>query len=172
MAPSMTHVQGQQLGTPLDNVEKQLRSIIQTLFEASVAISDYAGSSSTELIASQMNRLVSQYQELDRTKETLDVTIPREIVMYVEDGRNPDIYTREFVEIVAKQNQFMNGKMRAFGDFRDILADQIVTAFPELEKDVELVLKTTAVTKRKPKIESSEANGTLNGPVEGSAGGQ
>ncbi|RPB26084.1 hypothetical protein L211DRAFT_835443 [Terfezia boudieri ATCC MYA-4762] len=139
---------------PLDNVEKQLRNVIQTLYEAQVAISDYAGPQSIEAVQQQMNRLVSQYSELDKIKDTLDVNIPKEIVMYVEDGRNPDIYTREFVEIVAKQNQFLNGKMRAFEDFRDVLAEQIKTTFPELQGDVEHVLRATS-GKYKPKLEET-----------------
>ena len=79
---------------------------------------------------------------------------------YVEDGRNPDIYTREFVEIVAKQNQFLNGKMRAFGDFRDVLAEQINTTFPELRGDVEHVLQA-ASGKYRAKLEEAptETNG-------------
>ncbi|KAF8435301.1 transcription factor subunit Med10 of mediator complex-domain-containing protein [Terfezia claveryi] len=101
-----------------------------------------------------MNRLVSQYSELDNIKDTLDVNIPKEIVMYVEDGRNPDIYTREFVEIVAKQNQFLNGKMRAFEDFRNVLAEQIKTTFPELQGDVEHVLQAIS-GKYKPKLEET-----------------
>lgn len=85
---------------------------------------------------------------------------------YVEGGRNPDIYTREFVEIVAKQNQFLNGKMRAFADFRDILAEQIKVSFPELQGDVERVLRATSGRKRRPKLEQGLAgtNGMQDGP--------
>ena len=82
---------------------------------------------------------------------------------YVEGGRNPDIYTREFVEIVAKQNQIMNGRMRAFGDFRDILAEQINTAFPELRDDVNKVMRATGAgraekTPSAPKSAKSPSN--------------
>lgn len=80
---------------------------------------------------------------------------------YVEDGRNPDIYTREFVEIVAKQNQFMNGKMRAFGEFRDVLAEQISSAFPELSEDVEMVLGKSAGRRRRRRRGEEKA---VNGP--------
>lgn len=86
---------------------------------------------------------------------------------YVEDGRNPDIYTREFVEIVAKQNQILNGKMRAFADFRDILAEQISVAFPELREDVATVLQETS-GKLRPKLEE-DVNGLGDGAL-GSSG--
>jgi hypothetical protein len=32
---------------------------------------------------------------------------------YVEQGRNPDIFTRAFIERVAGENQYTNGKIKA-----------------------------------------------------------
>jgi mediator of RNA polymerase II transcription subunit 10 len=70
-------------------------------------------------------------------------SVPPELVKYVEGGRNPDIYTREFVEIVRRINQLTRGKMGAFASFRDILAEQMLSAMPELKEDVEKVLAAT-----------------------------
>lgn len=66
--------------------------------------------------------------------------IPPEIIAYVDDGRNPDIYTREFVELVQKSNQFLKGRGEAFAKFRDILAEDIIKGFPELQDDVQKIL--------------------------------
>lgn len=32
---------------------------------------------------------------------------------YVEQGRNPDIFTRAFIERAAGENQYTNGKIKA-----------------------------------------------------------
>ncbi|KAK7563624.1 mediator complex, subunit Med10 [Phyllosticta citricarpa] len=69
--------------------------------------------------------------------------VPPEIVAYVEKGRNPDIYTREFSELVQKNNQKLKGKAEAYAQFRDILAKKIITAFPELEADARRVVQNT-----------------------------
>ncbi len=69
--------------------------------------------------------------------------MPPELLEYVENGRNPDIYTREFVELVRRGNQLMRGKMHAFGSFRDVLAQNMTTAMPELKDDVDRVLEAT-----------------------------
>jgi mediator of RNA polymerase II transcription subunit 10 len=69
--------------------------------------------------------------------------VPPELIQYVEDGRNPDIYTREFVELVRRGNQLMRGKMNAFATFRDVLAEQMTSAMPELKDDVARVLAAT-----------------------------
>ena len=67
--------------------------------------------------------------------------VPPEIIDYVDEGRNPDIYTREFVELVQKGNQYMKGKSEAFASFRDILAEEIVKNMPDLKEDVTRVLE-------------------------------
>ncbi|KAI1800632.1 mediator complex, subunit Med10 [Daldinia bambusicola] len=66
--------------------------------------------------------------------------VPPELVEYVENGRNPDIYTREFVEAVRRGNQLMRGKQHAFAAFRDVLAAEMERAMPELRDDVARVL--------------------------------
>ena len=70
-------------------------------------------------------------------------SVPPELLEYVENGRNPDIYTREFVELVRRGNQLMRGKVRAFAAFRDVLAEQMAQGMPELRADVERVLEAT-----------------------------
>lgn len=69
--------------------------------------------------------------------------MPPELLEYVENGRNPDIYTREFVELVRRGNQLMRGKQSAFASFRDVLAEQMSSAMPELREDVAKVLEAT-----------------------------
>lgn len=85
------------------------------------------------------------------------------MIQYIEDGRNPDIYTREFVEIVIKQNQFMKGKMEAYRDFRDVLAEQIKISFPELKDKVEEVIDSTGGRRKTSQLRAERAGGGQNG---------
>lgn len=75
-------------------------------------------------------------------------TIPPEIIAYVDSGRNPDIYTREFVELVQKSNQFLKGRSEALAEFRDVLAQTISTGLPELKDDAKMVVEQTGGTKK------------------------
>ncbi|KAH8149652.1 uncharacterized protein LAJ45_06283 [Morchella importuna] len=135
---------------PLKNVDGHLRAVIETLYEISVGVYGYQGPESADVLANQINKLSTQYGTLANAASKLppDVAVPREVIQYIEDGRNPDIYTREFVEIVVKQNQFMKGKMEAYRDFRDVLAEQIKVSFPELSEKVEEVVEGTGGRKR------------------------
>lgn len=92
--------------------------------------------------------------------------MPPELLEYVENGRNPDIYTREFVELVRRGNQLMRGKVHAFGSFRDILAADMAAAMPELRDDVRAVCEATGGADPAPDVvgapvgnTSTEANG-------------
>lgn len=69
--------------------------------------------------------------------------MPPELIQYVDGGRNPDIYTREFVELARRGNQLMKGKQEAFASFRDILAREMASALPEVRSDVEKVVRET-----------------------------
>lgn len=71
------------------------------------------------------------------------IRVPPELIQYVDGGRNPDIYTREFVELARRGNQLMKGKQEAFGSFRDILAREMASALPEVRSDVENVVTET-----------------------------
>lgn len=82
--------------------------------------------------------------------------IPPELIQYVDNGRNPDIYTREFVELARRGNQLMKGKMAAFADFRDVLAAEMGRALPEIAGDVGKVLEATGGSRDVLKEEEEE----------------
>ncbi len=66
------------------------------------------------------------------------------MIQYVEEGRNPDIYTREFVELTCRNNQHLKGRAEAFAQFRDVLAREIASAMPDVKDEVVRVMEATA----------------------------
>ncbi|KAJ8097901.1 transcription factor subunit Med10 of mediator complex-domain-containing protein [Lipomyces tetrasporus] len=149
--------------------EDRLRQVIETLIELAIGVHDYESvAQSKDAVIARVNLLTSQLSELASTaKESVsDVLVPREIVQYIEDGRNPNVYTREFVELLVKQNQFVNGKMRAMRDFRDVLAEQIRETYPELSNEVDVVLQNTGpsyppILTEETKAEEQNSEGKL-----------
>ncbi|KAI9166639.1 Mediator of RNA polymerase II transcription subunit 10 [Paramyrothecium foliicola] len=137
---------------PVDRVdhnalEQQLKDIIQDLYQIMVQVSTYdsMGRPSRDVLSSGVKTLSQSIQTLHNSASPPNhlPSVPPELLEYVENGRNPDIYTREFVELVRRGNQLMRGKMHAFGSFRDTLADHIHAAMPELRDDVERVCEAT-----------------------------
>jgi mediator of RNA polymerase II transcription subunit 10 len=73
----------------------------------------------------------------------VNINIPPEVMSYVENSRNPDIFTREFVETVQRMNQMLYGRVDAYRALQEQLALHVSSAIPELKDDVNSVVEST-----------------------------
>ncbi|KAI9803638.1 MAG: RNA polymerase II mediator complex subunit [Piccolia ochrophora] len=83
-----------------------------------------------------LTHLVSSLKTLQSTAAApslADIVIPPEIIAYVEDGRNPDIYTREFVELVQRGGMEVGGRSEGFRNFGEVLSREMSGVFGEAE---------------------------------------
>ncbi|RYO75751.1 hypothetical protein DL764_010329 [Monosporascus ibericus] len=140
-----------------DNIEQKLKDTIQSLYQILVQVSAYDSATSTgtpgpssnpqsrDVLAAELRTLTRSLQAVHAAAgvEGSLPAVPPELVHYVEGGRNPDIYTREFVELVRRGNQLMRGKQAAFASFRDVLAAEMAAAMPELRDDAARVVAAT-----------------------------
>ncbi|KAL2164041.1 hypothetical protein VTH06DRAFT_3255 [Thermothelomyces fergusii] len=134
----------------LQNVQEDIKNVIQDLFQVMVQVSNYdaAGRPTRDVLAQDIQTLDATLRTLHARAQALpapsaDKPIPEPLIHYVENGRNPDIYTREFVELVRRMNQLARGKMHAFRAFRDVLAREMASALPEVRPDIDRVLDAT-----------------------------
>ena len=131
-------------------VPDQVKDITQSYYQMMVQTTTYDSipgpTKSRDVLANEVRQLSRSLSDVHaaaaRGEEALP-KVPIELIQYVENGRNPDIYTREFTELVRRTNQVMKGKREAFGRFRDVLASQIKSAMPELSADVDTVIAKT-----------------------------
>lgn len=121
----------------------KLQDLIESFINVSVSVHDNTGNQASHTgLVNMFNRLISQLDELS-ANDLHDYPIPMDIINYIEDGRNPDIYTREFVEVNARMNANLKGKMQNFEKLRDVLGEKVVNEFPELKEAIEDVKKRT-----------------------------
>ncbi|KAJ2815439.1 RNA polymerase II mediator complex subunit [Coemansia sp. 'formosensis'] len=64
-------------------------------------------------------------------KDRLNVNVPEEVLTYIKDGRNPDEFTSQFMERLASENQFTNGKISALTNFKQEYEAKIRELFPD-----------------------------------------
>jgi len=69
--------------------------------------------------------------------ESRDLLIPNEVVDFVDQGRNPEMYTRDLVERVAGENMYTNGIIDSISSYQKYLASEMKLAFPELGEAIE-----------------------------------
>jgi mediator of RNA polymerase II transcription subunit 10 len=61
---------------------------------------------------------VAELGSLASQREALAVDIPVELLRYIDEGGNPDVFTAEVFEQANKANQEAKGKVEAFAAFR------------------------------------------------------
>lgn len=126
-----------------DRLAAHLRSIISNLFYVLVEAHDFKGPGTKDAMTGHMKDLIENLQELTRTSRRLPTTVPIDLIQYVEDKRNPDVYKRQVVELVMQYNQLQSGRSQAFANFRDILGREMMSAIPDIRDDVRTVLEAS-----------------------------
>ncbi|KAK0738602.1 transcription factor subunit Med10 of mediator complex-domain-containing protein [Schizothecium vesticola] len=126
-------------------IHERLQNTLHDLYTAllQTATFDPAGRPSSTTLSTTLATLDDSLRgvhELASSSTHPSPGVPETLVHYVENGRNPDIYTREFVELVRRMNQLMRGKMGGFRQFRDVLGREIEGAMEECRGDVERVM--------------------------------
>ena len=140
---------GAPLQEELGAAEQQVAAIIESFVELGVSVYDYPDTpEATQGMVTNLRRNVDRLAKLNQRSNDPDsslaqVNIPLEVIQYIEDGRNPDIYTREFVEAIRRSNQYQRAKMHALKQLRDSLADKITEEFPDLASSVDDIVKRT-----------------------------
>ena len=127
----------------LTDVQEEMESTVHNLYSLMSQMYSHGGDITEAASKREVKNLIGHLLTLSRTAPTLAVEIPQDIIQYVQEGRNPEIYTREFVEFTMKNNQLLKGKQAAFAAFRDVLAKEIAGAVPELKGDVKRVVEKT-----------------------------
>lgn len=134
------------LEQPLNDTLGTLGRLVESFLELGIIVHDFQGTeNSKDALSLRLNQTVEELKNIQtESKKGLDnVPIPLDVLQYIEDGRNPDVYTREFVEATRKSNQYLRGKMLALKDLRDVLGKKISVEFPELENVVQDIVDRT-----------------------------
>lgn len=130
---------------PLVSTAEQLQGLIESFIELGVLVHDNQGTQQSHTaLTHKTNQVISQLSSLTDSGFTYQYPIPVDVISYIEDGRNPDVYTREFVEVTAKSNARLKGKMQGFQKLRDVLGDKLGKEFPRLVDPIEDIKKRTS----------------------------
>jgi mediator of RNA polymerase II transcription subunit 10 len=60
------------------------------------------------------NGLASELEVMHKAAENCHIQIPLEVVSFIDEGRNPDEYTRNLLNSCVQRNQVSRGKVDAF----------------------------------------------------------
>lgn len=116
-----------------------LQRVVESLIELGVVVHDYPGDEprSSELLQRKLGEFLADARSVASSADDVaGIDVPLDILTYIDNGRNPDIYSREFVELITRLNQSIAGELDALAQFKNQLAVDIAEQFPELEPHV------------------------------------
>ncbi|KAL7747742.1 RNA polymerase II mediator complex subunit [Sorochytrium milnesiophthora] len=115
----------------LTALDVSLTKTVETLYKLAETTLDFDDDSQATLdqhIADYLGELAAA----DQLCQSLDdIYVPVEVIQRVENGENPDVFTKNYMERLAAENQFTNGKIQSLKDFKSILLRQMDEMFPE-----------------------------------------
>ncbi|KAL6181257.1 hypothetical protein ACLB2K_047912 [Fragaria x ananassa] len=115
----------QDLNQVINSIEKTLGLIHQLYLTVS---SFNAGS---ELPFRCLNALVTELDNMAKLSDKCTIQVPAEVFNLIDDGKNPDEFTRDVISSCIVKNQITKGKSDTFKSLRKHLLDQLEHAFPD-----------------------------------------
>ncbi|KAI0662820.1 transcription factor subunit Med10 of mediator complex-domain-containing protein [Cubamyces menziesii] len=85
-------------------------------------------------VGARVNDVISHLATLDDMSQHLETMIPMQVLIDIDNSRNPMLLTKERLERAATENQFMNGKIQAIDSYKKYLDEALMQNFPELRE--------------------------------------
>uniref|UniRef100_A0A3P9PVD3 Mediator of RNA polymerase II transcription subunit 10 n=2 Tax=Poecilia TaxID=8080 RepID=A0A3P9PVD3_POERE len=102
-----------------DNLEEHLEKFIENIRQLGIIVSDFQPSTSFK-------------DNIDKCQKQLhDINVPLEVFEYIDQGRNPQLYTKECLERALARNEQVKGKIDTMTKFKSLLISELSKVFPE-----------------------------------------
>ncbi|XP_048525671.1 mediator of RNA polymerase II transcription subunit 10-like isoform X2 [Dendroctonus ponderosae] len=112
------------------NLEAQLEMLIENARQMHIIVSDFHPQSQNAL-NQKLQSMVHGLQEVDKLKSQFqDVHVPLEVFDYIDQGRNPKLYTKNCIEKALAKNEQVKGKIDAYRKLKTNLIVELEKIFP------------------------------------------
>ncbi|KAF6153707.1 hypothetical protein GIB67_000940 [Kingdonia uniflora] len=149
---------------PKQNLNHVINSIQKTLgllHQLNLTVSSFNVASQLPLLE-RLNVLVTELDTMQRLAKNCNIQVPMEVVSLIDDGKNPDEFTKDVINGCISRNQITKGKTEAFKGLRRHLLEELEQAFPdEVEAYREIRASSAAESKRLAQAQSVLPNGDI-----------
>ncbi|KAG9142870.1 hypothetical protein Leryth_005615 [Lithospermum erythrorhizon] len=145
----------------LTQVINSIQKTLAILHQLHLTVSSFNVSSQLPLLQ-RMNNLVLELDNLTKLADKCNIQVPMEVLNLIDDGKNPDEFTKDVLNSCIAKNQMTKGKTDAFKALRKHLLEDLEEAFPEeVEAYRDIRASSAAETKRATQAQSVLPNGDM-----------
>ncbi|KAJ8764814.1 hypothetical protein K2173_010279 [Erythroxylum novogranatense] len=149
---------------PKKNLNQVINSIQKTLgllHQLYLTVSSFNTASQLPLLH-RINNLVMELDNMTTLSEKCNIQVPMEVISLIDDGKNPDEFSRDVINSCIAKNQVTKGKTDAFKSLRKHLLEELEQAFPdEVDSYRESRAISAAELKRLAQAQSALPNGDV-----------
>ncbi|XP_045140359.1 mediator of RNA polymerase II transcription subunit 10-like [Echinops telfairi] len=114
-----------------DHLAEHLEKFVENIRQLGVMVSDFQPSSQAGL-NQKLNFIITGLQDIDKCRQQLcDIMVPLEVFEYIDQGRNPQLYTKECLEGALAKNEQVKGKMDTMKKCKILLIQELPNVFSE-----------------------------------------
>jgi mediator of RNA polymerase II transcription subunit 10 len=163
-APQLQQQQQSTSATPQQAMEETIASVqraLALLHQLQQTVSDFKLPSQVVLLE-RLNGLVTELGVMSTAAQDCHIQIPLEVVNLIDEGRNPDEFTKDLLNSCVQRNQASKGKVDAFKALRKSLLEQVEEAFPaETDAYRDIRNQSTQESRRALQASNLLSNGDL-----------
>ncbi|UJR36363.1 hypothetical protein I4U23_029089 [Adineta vaga] len=114
----------------LSKLSTELEYLIDKTWNLYVTVTDFQAQSQPR-VDQVLNEIIGLLKDVDQMKgQFQDVQIPGQLLNYVDDLKNPQMFTRDCLQRTLERNEEINGKNETLAKFADTLAVELSSQFP------------------------------------------
>ncbi|KAI3710601.1 hypothetical protein L2E82_40386 [Cichorium intybus] len=145
----------------LNQVINSIQKTLGTIHQLYLTVSSFNVSSQLPLLQ-RLNTLVMEMDNMAKLSEKCNIQVPMEVLNLIDDGKNPDEFTRDVLNSCIAKNQITKGKTDAFKGLRRHLLEELEQAFPdEVEDYREIRASSAAESMRLAQAQTMLPNGDV-----------
>nr|AFK33660.1 unknown [Medicago truncatula] len=150
----------------LSQISNSIEKTLGLIHQLSLTVSTFNSALQMPLLQ-RINGLVVELDNMVKLAEKCNIQVPMEVVNLIDDGKNPDEFTKDVINNCIAKNQITKGKTDALKDLRKHLLEELEQNFPdEVETFRENRAAAAAELKRLAQAPSVLPNGGARAKVE------
>ncbi|XP_004209439.1 mediator of RNA polymerase II transcription subunit 10 [Hydra vulgaris] len=114
-----------------DELQQSIEEFIESSRQIGIMVSDFQPGCQ-DFLNSKINSLIESMQSIEKSKKMVaDVEVPLDIFQYIDQGRNPLLYTKDCLKKTLIKNEEVNAKVEAYKNFQTILETELKQELPQ-----------------------------------------